>query len=98
MMNSSESSAVKIKKFDGKDFNLWKSKVENSLMYLDLDGYLTVKGEGEDKVKKDKKALAFIKDSLSDTLFRRYNETSAKELWDKLKVDFATVDAQMLFM
>ena len=65
-------------------------------MFMELDGHLTVKAEG-DAVKKDKKALAFIKDALSDALFRRYNQTNSKELWDKLKEDFETVDAQLLF-
>ena len=97
---NSETQMIKIKKFDGKDFNFWKSKVMNSLRFLDLDDSLTTKPETTDEAatKKDKKALAFVKDSLSDSMFRRYDQNSTKELWDKLKEDYETIDAQLLFI
>ena len=97
-MNDSHS--IRIKKFDGHDFSFWKGKILNGLMFLGLDGFLSVKPDATEaaEVAKDKKALAFIKDSLTDNLFRKYNQTSTKDLWDKLAVDFGKVDAQMLFV
>ncbi len=96
----STENSIKIKKFEGKDFNFWKGKVLNSLMFLGLDNYLTVKPDTSKpaEVAADKKTIAFIKDSLSDNLFRRYNETTAKDLWEKIKADFEKLDAQMLFV
>ena len=97
---TNESHRIKFKKFDGKEFNLWKSKVENGLMFLGIDSYLTVKAETTEaaKVLSEKKALAFLKESLSDNLFRKYNQATPKELWDQLKTDYATIDAQLLFV
>jgi hypothetical protein len=100
MNQSSELNGIKIKKFDGKDFNFWKSKVMNSLMFLGLDNWLGVKPEASKatEIAADKKALAFVKDSLSDNLFRRYNQTCSKDLWDKIKEDCEKLDAQLLFV
>ena len=92
-MSSSESTTLKVPKFDGKNFNFCKSKIENCLMFMELNDFLSTKAEGEN-IKKDMKALAFIKESLSDSLFRQYNQTSTKELWDKLKPDFETVTSE----
>ena len=100
MNSSSEFQQIKIKKFDGTDFNFWKGKVTNGLMFLGLDGFIAAKPEptNADQVMKDKKALAFIKEALSDSLFRKYNETTTKDLWDKLKTDYEVIDAQLLFV
>ena len=99
-MDSRSEHQLKFKKFDGKDFSLWKAKVENGLMFLGIDGSLTVKNESTEVAKTliDKKALSFVKDALSDNLFRKYAQTTTKELWDKLKEDYETVDAQLLFV
>ncbi len=71
---------VKIKKFDGKDFSLWKAKIENDLMFLGIDSSLTVKNESTKAaaVPVDKKALYFVKEALSDNLFRKYTQTTAR--------------------
>ena len=95
------SESLKIKKFDGKDqFSLWKSKVKNSLMFLELDNFLLAKPETDkqEDIRKDKKALAFIKECLCDNLFRVYNQESSNEIWAKLLEDFETIDAQLLFV
>ncbi len=100
-MNASENHQLKVKKFDGKEFGFWKSKVTNHLMFLGLDGNLTVKPDNTvaAAVTADKKALAFVKECLSDKLYCRYDkEPTTKELWDKLKTDFETMDAQSLFV
>ena len=100
---------IGIKKFDGKDFNLWKSKVENQLMFLNLEQHLKVKLEKEstgthsgsidpEKAKQNKKALAFVKGALSDKLFKRYNQNECHELWNKILKDFQELDAQQLFV
>ena len=36
---------MKFKKFDGKDFSMWKAKVLNGLRFLELYNWLTVKAE-----------------------------------------------------
>jgi hypothetical protein len=99
-MSESTEHKIRIKKFDGKDFSLWKAKVENGLMFLGLDKYLTVKAETNDAagLLSDKKALSFVKDALSDNLFRKYKEQSTKEIWEKLKKDYEIIDAQLLFV
>ena len=73
---------------------------KGGLMFLGLDGFLTSKAEASkaDEVIKDKKALAFVKDSLSDNLFRKYDQTSTKDVWTQLKADFEKIDAQLLFV
>ena len=85
-----------IKKFDGKDFGLWKSKVTNALMYLNLDSHLSVKMEFEstgahtgkvdpNKERDNKKTLAFVKGTLTDKLFNRYDDKKeAKDLWEAI--------------
>ena len=35
---------------------------------------------------------------MSDNLFRRYNQTCSKYLWDKIKGDYEKLDAQLLFV
>lgn len=98
-MNSENTINLKLRKFDGQDFGLWKIKVKNALMFLDLDSYLLAKGEENDENKrKDKKALSFVMDCLSDNLFRKYDQATTKDLWDKLKSDFEIADAQLLFV
>ena len=91
---------LKVKKFDGTEYSFWKAKTTNALMFMELDNYLEVKAEATDpaSMKKDKKALAFIKDSLSDSLFRTYNQSNTKDLWNKIKEDYGVDDAQMLFV
>jgi len=81
-MNTSENHQLKVKKFDGKEFGFWKSKVINHLIYLGLDGNLTVKPDSTvvAAVTADKKALAFVKECLSDKLYCRYDkEPTTKE-------------------
>ncbi len=99
-----------IKKFDGKDFGLWKSKVTNALMYLNLDSHLSVKMEFEstgahtgkvdpNKERDNKKTLAFVKGTLTDKLFNRYDDKKeAKDLWDAILKDYEQLDAQQLFL
>ena len=96
-----EEHKIRFKKFDGRDYSFWKARVVNGLMFLGLDSYLTVKAETSDaaKVVLDNKALSFVKDSLSDNLFRKYmTETNTKDLWSKIQADYNVVDAQLLFV
>jgi hypothetical protein len=89
---------MKFKKFDGKDFSMWKAKVLNGLRFLGLHKWLMVKAEAgktPDQVAPELRALAFVMDALSDNLFRQYQEVATlKELWDQLKTDYETSDMQ----
>ena len=78
-------------------------------MYLNIEHHLTAKLEVEtdgahngsidpDKLKQNKKALAFVKGALSDKLFKRYNHTVCNELWANLLKDYQELDAQQLFV
>ena len=100
MSHMGESHNIKIKKFNGNEFGLLIEKVVNGRMFLDLDGFLSTKAEASkaDEVIKDKKALAFEKDSLSYNLFRKYDQTSTKDLWPQLKAEYEKIDAQLLFV
>ena len=69
-VNKMENQELKIrfKKFDGKDFSMWKAKVTNGLRFLGLQNYLTVKHEEDktpDQTAPGLKALAFVMDVLS---------------------------------
>ena len=99
-MEQASEHRIKFRKFDGKEYGLWKAKVENGLMFLGLDSYLTVKADTTTaNVLAEKKALSFVKDALSDNLFRKYTaEANPKDLWDKLKADYNVIDAQLLFV
>ena len=92
---------IRFKKFDGRDFSMWKAKVTNGLRFLGLQNYLTVKHEEDktpDQTAPGLKALAFVMDALSDNLFRQYQDIATlKELWDQLKTDHETTDVQMQF-
>ena len=95
-----------IKRFNGKDFSLWKMKVINNLEFLGLNECLTAvptKVEDDDKAsvisqRNDNKAKAFVKGALCDNLFRRYTADTCKQLWDKILKDFEKIDAQQLFV
>ncbi len=93
---------IRFKKFDGRDFSMWKAKVTNGLRFLGLQNYLTVKHEADktpDQTAPGLKALAFVMDALSDNLFRQYQDIATlKELWDQLKTDHETTDVQMQFV
>ena len=93
---------MKFKKFDGKDFSMWKAKVLNGLRYLGLQNWLTVKaeqGKTPDQVAPELRALAFAMDALSDNLFRQYQDIETiKDLWDRLKTDYETSDMQLQFV
>ena len=72
----------------------------NSLMFLGLYNWLGEKPEASKatEVAADKKALAFVKDSVSDNLFRRYNQTCPRDLRGKIKGVYEKLDAQFLFV
>ena len=93
---------VKFRKLEnGSGFSLWKAKVVNGLMYLGSDQFLTAKADTTKpaEVTSQKKALAFVKDAFSDSLFRKYAALdNPKDLWDKLILDYEKVDAQLLFV
>ena len=74
----------------------------NGLRYLGLEDWLETKaetGKSPDQVAPEKKALSFVMDALSDTLFRKYiGQATLKELWAELKKDYETTDAQLQFV
>ena len=73
-MESSDTIKMKIKKFEEKDLSLWKSKVTNGLMFLDIDCWLEEEADTDKKenIAMQKKALSFIWESLADNMFRKY--------------------------
>jgi hypothetical protein len=82
-----------IRKFDGKDFILWKDRIENTLEAskcsdaIKEDFDLSV---GEDNVIKNKKeqdtkAKLILMSSMQDSFLRKVPRTLAKEIWKALK-------------
>ncbi len=56
-------------------------------------------GKTPDQVPLEKKALSYVMDALCDNLFRKYIEQSTMtDLWDALKTDYETTDAQLQFV
>ena len=80
---------IQIKKFDGKDFVLWKNKVicaldaadcseaiETEFNVPDDDGPLKVEA-----IAKNKKAKYILMNSIEDSILRRLDMNSAKDMW-----------------
>ena len=65
-----------------------------------LDNWLELKHNDSKalEVASDKKAFACVNDSLYGILFKRYNQTCSKDLWDKIKGDFQKLHSQLLFV
>ena len=93
--------AKPIVKFDGKDFTMWKQKVQNLLSYHNLDSWSKAKSDStkKEEVAAEKKALAVVKNTLADNLFRKYCDyTNLVDLWKALEDEYEAMDAQMLFV
>ena len=92
----------KYKKFDGRAYTFWKSKVTNGLRYLGLEKYLETKAEIDktpDEKTLEQRALSFVMDALCDNLFRKYvGHNTLKDFWDALKQDYESTDAQKQFV
>ena len=91
---------MKIEKFTGKNYSLWKVQMRSLLVKQDL--VLTIEGKAkkpstmsnEDWQKIDEKAMASIFLSLAkNVLFNVSNEKSTKEVWDKLQNMYQTASA-----
>ena len=91
---------MKIEKFTGKNYSLWKVQMRSLLVKQDLS--IAIEGRAkkpttmsnEDWQKTDEKAMASIFLSLSqNVLFNVLNEKTAKEVWDKLQNMYQTASA-----
>ena len=100
---------IRIKPFDGKDFSMWKIRVENSLKAskcfeaTEEDFELTeTEGEGQNgiqvavaaNVEKENKAKFIITSALSDKILRRVNKPRVNEIWDSLCKKYENKDIQ----
>jgi hypothetical protein len=84
------SSKIEINKFNGKNFELWKLKMQDLLVYKDqliaVDSSISLTRTSIDDWKKlYRKAKRTIQLCLSDSiLLNVLGESTTKELWDKL--------------
>ena len=82
-----------IKKFDGKDYILWKDRIENALeasKCFDAINEDFDPAEGDEEEKKNKKELnikakLIIMSSMTDDILRKVPRESAKTIWKTLK-------------
>ena len=81
--------STKINKFDGKDFSIWKIRIENALKAnkcfdATSDDFVTIKTENEvdvpdqPKVELEEKEKFILISALSDKILRRVNQLSKK--------------------
>ncbi len=95
-----------IKKFSGdkeSSFTLWKDKVYNALYSEGLESYLVkppkLGGKDFEKcLKEDRRACGFVRSTLSDSIFSRYSQKVCHELFDAIKEDYGTLDAQTVYL
>jgi hypothetical protein len=95
-----------IKKFDDKDFILWKMRIENALEASKLDQTIkpTYKIEGDENVMKelkesDVKAKFILMSSVTDNVLKTFVTTTAKDIWSSLKTRYGeTTQANILVL
>ncbi len=91
-----------IKKFDGKDFSLYKDKIINAVKtakcYDAIEGAFNL-NDGDDNQKKakseaDEKAKFILMSTLQDGILRKIPRTTSKEIWTALKGKFEEKSVQ----
>jgi hypothetical protein len=95
-----------IKKFDDKDFILWKMRIENALEASKLDQTIkpTYKIEGDENVMKelkesDVRAKFILMSSVTDNVLKTLVTTTAKDIWSSLKTRYGeTTQANILVL
>ena len=95
-----------IKRFDGKDFILWKMRVENALEASKCDQTIkpNFKIEGtENEIKAlketDIKAKFILMSSITDSVLRKLVTTTALDIWNSLKTRYGeTTQANVLVL
>jgi hypothetical protein len=82
---------IRITKFDGTDFSLWKDKIINALKASDCEDSIkeAFKLEGDEDVlkgliKKDEKAKLILMSSIQDNILRKLPRKEAKQIWKAL--------------
>ena len=100
MAEGTEKMMVKfnVNRFDGKDFMLWKIRVENALKTNQCwnateEGF---KADDEDNEEKDEKAKLIIMSSITDKILRKIHKPTAKEMWEALIKKYEEKDVQGL--
>ena len=89
---------LSVSRFDGKDFKLWKIRVENALKtnqcwnaVKNLNDFdLEVEGNTE----KDEKAKLIIMSSITDKILRKIHKLTANEMWEALVKKYEDKDLQ----
>ena len=95
-----------LKKFDDKDFILWKVRVENALEASKCietlkQEYKIEEDEEEIKARKelDTKAKFILMSAISDNVLRKLVTTTAKDIWNSLKTRYGeTTQANVLVL
>ena len=75
-----------VKKFDGKDFSLWKDKVTIALKAFKCHDAVKEDFDvsKENNEQKDDQAKLILVTSIADPILRKINRETAKDMWDSL--------------
>ena len=104
MAEANELARLRITKFNGDDFDLWKDKIMNALKASDCDQTI-MQGfdlnEGNDQEKKakektDEKAKLLLMSSISDDILRKLARNSAKDIWKSLLERYEAKNVQRI--
>jgi hypothetical protein len=92
---------IRITKFDGTDFSLWKDKIINALKASDCEDSIkeAFKLEGDEDVlkgliKKDEKAKLILMSSIQDNILRKLPRKEAKQIWKALHEKYEDKNTQ----
>jgi hypothetical protein len=89
---------ISIKKFDGKDFGLWKDKIVVALkaakVVAAIEEKFQVKDDDDEAIEKDDKAKIILMSAISDDVLRRITRRTAKEIWTQVIAKYEDKHAQ----
>jgi hypothetical protein len=92
---------IRITKFDGTDFSLWKDKIINALKASDCEDSIkeAFKLEGDEDVlkgliKKDEKAKLILMSSKQDNILRKLPRKEVKQIWKALHEKYEDKNTQ----
>ena len=84
-----------LKKFDGKDYLLWRDKVLTAVRAVQCIDAINPDFEINDKTRnKEDRAKMILMSSIDDKILRRLRRKSASDIWDDIVVKYQDTHAQ----